>query len=209
MCSPSPTTPPWLFDLEGTVLGFPDNSRTKVKYLALEVEQEQMIVILPKELRHPQRLNLQPGDRVRCIGRSRLDTKAKAIELKAYQIFSLPGVTVPQGQVPLRLQQTVVESDPLVSPSDKAKKPLKILICQKSGCQKRGGRVLVDALEKLLIDRNLQDKVTIKYTGCQKRCSKAPTLTMPDGRRYDQVNLKSLANLFDEYFHEIAQPVFP
>ncbi len=209
MYSPSPTTQPWLFDLEGTVLGFPDNSRTKVKYLALEVEQEQMTVILPKELRHPQRLNLQPGDRVRCIGRSRLDTKAKAIELRAYQIFSLPGLIVPQGQESLFLEETAVESHTGVHSSEKSKKPLKILVCRKSGCQKRGGRGLVDALEKLLIDRNLQDKVTIKYTGCQKRCSKAPTLTMPDGRRYDQVNLKSLANLFDEYFHEIAKPVFP
>ena len=63
----TPTQPPWLFDLEGTVLNFLDNTRNRIKYLTLEVEQEQMTVILPKELAHRQPLNFQPGDRIRCI----------------------------------------------------------------------------------------------------------------------------------------------
>lgn len=201
-------TPPWIFDLEGTVLGFPGNKRTKIKYLALEVEQEQMTVILPKELRHPHRLNLQPGDRVRCIGRSRLDEDAKTVELRAYQIFSLPAAS---GSIALMPELTLASrekttGEPLAQTSQGkrptgSKKPFKILVCRKSGCQKRGGRALNVALEQALRDRGLQDQVTIEYTGCQKRCAEAPTITlMPGKHRYDRVSLQNLSALLDEHF---------
>lgn len=85
--------PPWLFDLEGTVLDFLSTNRTTnrttINYLTLEVDQECMTIILPKTLQRRQPLDFQPGDRIRCIGHSRLNNKAKAIELTAYQICAL------------------------------------------------------------------------------------------------------------------------
>ena len=85
MISTSPPLP-WIFDLEGTILGFLGKNPFKLKYLTLEVEQETMTVTLPKQL-HSHGLKLQPGDRVRCIGCSRLNFTDKTIELEAFQIL--------------------------------------------------------------------------------------------------------------------------
>ncbi|MEO1402988.1 MAG: hypothetical protein AAFV72_17310, partial [Cyanobacteria bacterium J06635_1] len=83
--------PPRMFTLEGTFLGYLGKSPNKVKSIVLEVEQEQIFIKLPKELRATlQEYHLQPGHRVRCIGRTQIDLKAGVIKLKAYQLFPLP-----------------------------------------------------------------------------------------------------------------------
>lgn len=217
MCNSSQRLP-WIFDLEGTFTGFVGNEQargsakmstqskalTKVKYIALETDQEQLVITLPKELRHRERLNLRPGDRLRCIGRSQLDWKSKQVELNAYQIFCLssaPDLTTPPFTFTLLIQS---DSSPPIAPIQPLKKAFKILICRKSRCQKRGGRELIAALNQALGDRQLLDQVTIEYTGCQKRCSKAPTLViMPGHYRYDHVSLKTLTTLLDEHFYRV------
>jgi hypothetical protein len=82
--------PPWMFNLEGTFLGFLGNNFNKPKAIVLEVEQEKMAIKLPKDLRGPLGQFLRPGDRLRCIGRSQIDFKTGVIKLKAYQLFSSP-----------------------------------------------------------------------------------------------------------------------
>ena len=184
-----------MFDLEGIFLGFPERHPAKVKYLALEVDRERLTITLPKELRHPMRLNLQPGDRVRCVGRSRVNHKEQMVELKAYQIFSLPLTQEPSTRTPA----TPLPED-LVSTSA-TPLPFKILICCKPNCQKQGGRALVAALKRNLTERNLCDRVTIEYTGCQKRCSHPPSFNIVCGDcHYDRISLKDLYALLDEYF---------
>lgn len=199
-------TPSWLFHLEGTVVGFLDEtspsglnspqncsrsrSARKPKAIVLDVEQEQLAIKLPKDLRSSLHQTLQPGDRVRCIGCSQLDPKTHVIKLKAYQfmdIQSAPDSVPPSPAIP---------ATPY-SPQKRAK----IQICRKSGCQKRGGRQMVAALEQLLHDHQLQDRVEIQYTGCQDRCSKAPNLTIMPGRhQYNRLSLNSLAQVIKSHF---------
>ncbi|MBE9113820.1 (2Fe-2S) ferredoxin domain-containing protein, partial [Nodosilinea sp. LEGE 07298] len=77
---------------------------------------------------------------------------------------------------------------------------LKIQVCRKSGCQKRGGKQLVVALEQALRDRNLQTQVEIQYTGCQKHCSEAPTFTVSPGHhRYSRVQPSRLPAILDRH----------
>lgn len=186
---------PWMFDLEGIFLGFPDSHLTKVKYLTLEVDRERLTVTLPKELRHPMRLNLQPGDRVRCVGRSRLNHKAQTVELKAYQVFPMPLANRVAAGI-----STVSLSDSFIA-NTTAQLPFKISVCCKPNCQKQGGRALVAALERNLTERNLRDRVTIEYTGCQKRCSHPPSFNIMCGDcLYDRISFKDLHALLDEYF---------
>jgi len=183
-----PPKPPWMFDLSGTFLEFWGNAPAKAKYVALAVEADVMIIKVPKELRYYLRSQLHPGDRLRCIGRSQLDFKAGVIQLKAYQVLSLPATAA-----------AAIPQTP--SPAVKQPKRSKILICHKSGCQKRGGRQVAAALETLLHDHHLQDHVEIHYTGCQKRCAKAPNLTvMPGKHHYDRLTLTSLTDLIDAHF---------
>ena len=188
-------TPPWTFDLEGIFLGFADRHPAKVKYLALEVDRERLTVTLPKELRHPMRLNLQPGDRVRCVGRSRLNHKAQMVELKAYQVFPLPLAN----EAAARTSAMSLPNG--FAATTAAQQQFKILVCCKPNCQKQGGRALVAALERALAERNLRDRVTVEYTGCQSRCSQPPAFNIICGDcLYDRISFKDLYALLDEYF---------
>ena len=193
-------TPSWLFNLEGTFLKFMGKDLDKPKSIVVEVEQEQMAIQLPKALRTTVRGHLQPGDRVHCVGRSQIDFADGIIKLQAYQLFPLSPVNgkpvaLPPAAAPLPLPAVQGVAAVL------EKKPAKILICQKSGCQKRGGRQLVAALERVLRERQLQGQVKIQYTSCQKRCSKAPNLTiMPGKHHYDRLRPENLSALVEEHF---------
>ncbi|MEO0985308.1 MAG: (2Fe-2S) ferredoxin domain-containing protein [Cyanobacteria bacterium J06639_14] len=197
-----------IFNLEGTLLGFLGGDFGKPKSIILEVEEEQIVIKLPKELRPSIQRWVKVGDRLQCVGRSRIDFKAGVIKLKAYQVFYPP-----QSEAASPVTAPAVATHPSVKRDACAKacntdrlptsgqKPAKILICQKSGCQKRGGRQIVAALQQVLQDYQLQDQVEIRYTGCQKRCSKSPTLTiMPGKHSYDRLNPKDLSALITEHF---------
>lgn len=196
MCPPKPL-PPGMFDLEGLFLGFSGQHPTRAKYILLAVEHEQMAIKVPKEMRYYLRAHLKMGDRIRCIGRSQVDFKSGVIKLNAYQLFPLASpCTDPCTDVEVGISGEAAV--PVASPRQRR---AKILLCRKSGCQKRGGRQLAAALEQALRERQLQDRVDIEYTGCQKRCSEAPNFTiMPGKHRYDRVSLQSLNTLLDRHF---------
>lgn len=80
--------PSWLFNLEGTLLGFLDSSLDQTQSILLEVEQEAMAIRLPKSLWLSLRRRMKPGDRVCCIGRSEWDSQNGMIYLSAYQLFT-------------------------------------------------------------------------------------------------------------------------
>ena len=207
---PNQPLPPWMFDLDGTFLGFLGKHPSKPKSAVLEVDGEQMTVKLPKALRHSlRRQQFVPGDRVRCIGRSQVDFDARVIKLKAYYFLPL---SPQKDSRPLHLVTTAPDisqfstTEPRLTKTkgclaSLGQKRAKILVCRKSGCKKRGGHQLVAAVERILKEQQLQDRVEIQYTGCQKRCSRAPSLTvMPGKHHYDRLNLKSLPALLEEQF---------
>lgn len=203
-----PLLPARMFNLEGTFLGFLGDDTQKPKSIILEVEQEQMPIKLPKELRAFARSSLKVGDRLRCVGSSQVNFKAGVIKLKAYQVFFLsPNEASVTPTARPMAQSTDVEialqplSNAQMAAPSTGQKRSKILVCRKSGCQKRGGRQMVEALERILEAYQLQDQVEIHYTGCQKRCSKAPTLTViPSKHCYEKINAKDLTALIEEHF---------
>lgn len=179
---------PWMFNVEGIFLGLLGEPPEKVTAIAVEVDQEEMAIALPKKLQCAvkdavRRHTLQLGDRVRCIGRSQLNFSAGVIQLKAYCLFT-----------DTRQTQQAIEPQPV-------RKKDKIMVCHKSGCKKRGGRQLVATLERTLREQHLEDRVDIQYTGCQKRCSKAPGLViMPGKHRYDGLSPKDVPALIKKHF---------
>ena len=84
-----PQTPPWMFNLEGTILGFSGKKPHKPKAIILEVEQEQLSIKLPKQLRQALYGRIGVGDRICCVGRSQIQGKTGAIILEASLVFSL------------------------------------------------------------------------------------------------------------------------
>ncbi len=193
---------PWMFNLEGTVLGFSGKDPDKPKSLILEIDQEPMPIKLPKKLRISLPDRLQPGDRINCIGRSQIDFDTGVIKLEAMLLFSLPPTS--DESLPVHSPSSIA-----LASSPKSRRALhppklkkaKILVCKKSGCKKRGEFQLVETLKRVLQDHQLQDQVEIQYSGCQKRCSKAPSLTiMPGKHRYERLTPKNLPAIVQEHF---------
>jgi (2Fe-2S) ferredoxin len=187
------------FNFEGQFLGFVSHDG-KLKYLHLRVLSEEMHIKIPKALRIAVGLSLQPGESIRVTGISKLDRHAHEPKLKATQIIPLTD----------RCTQIVPEtpSTPVSSVTDESKiKPkIKVLVCQKSGCLKKGGKGLCEALAEILRDRNLEQYVTIQRTGCVKRCSAAPNLViMPGNQRYKEVSHKTLPQIADAIAQSLAR----
>lgn len=176
------------FDFEGQFLGFGHHDGT-LKYLRLKVLSEEIQVKLPKAMRAAEELPFQRGDSLRITGSGKLDRQTHKLKLKAAQITPLPLCSPIEPSTSANLPTATTQRS-------KLKPNIKVLVCQKSGCLKRGGKGLCKALDQILRDRHLQPYVTIKPTGCLKRCSAAPNLVIqPGNQRYTDVRPKSLPQI--------------
>ncbi|BAY10390.1 (2Fe-2S) ferredoxin domain-containing protein [Calothrix sp. NIES-2098] len=165
-------------NLEGKFLGFVGDEG-KFKYLRLAIPAGNLQVKVPKELRGSLGSTLVPGEHIRVDGISQLNPHTGKIKFKAFRVKAT-------GVCPIEN----------LSPQTKAK----IMVCQKSGCVKRGGKGLLSELEKTLCDRGLIDKVTIEHTGCQKRCSSAPNCVVRIGKKqYKKMHPEAIASLLENH----------
>jgi (2Fe-2S) ferredoxin len=166
------------FHLDGQFLGFTGDKPGKLKYLRLTTEAGDFQIKIPKEYRVALRLTLAPGELIRVLGVRKFNPFKSELKLTAHQVMQL-GVCPNQKICP-------------------APTKAKILVCQKSGCIKRGGKKLLSELENILQARGLQDKATIKCTGCLKRCSKAPNVVVQHGKKeYRQLRPEAIASLLE------------
>lgn len=176
------------FNFEGQFLDFVKHDG-KLKYLRLKVLSEEIQIKIPKTMRITVGLTLQPGEPIWVKGIGKLDQDAHELKLKATQIIPLTerASTVPTSATrSLRMHQ----------PKSQIKPKIKVLVCKKSGCLKRGGKGLCEALDQTLCDHRLEEHVTIERTGCLKRCSSAPNLViMPGNQRYTEVRPKILPQI--------------
>lgn len=90
-----------------------------------------------------------------------------------------------------------------------AKNKETILVCQKSDCMKRGGKAVCQALEAALSNRGLEDQVTIKGTGCMKKCKAGPNIVMPDKTRYSRIPSTQVPAIMDKHFADIREEEQP
>jgi len=175
------------FELEGQLLSFVIKDGYKVKYLHLATVNGDYTVKLCKEIRRSLLPTVATGDWLSVSGWQAQCYKTGQIKFKADQVRT----TAPNSTEP----QPIVESPALTLLS-----PQVILICQKSDCCKRGGRAVSEALQEVLSDRNLGSQVTLKPTGCMKRCKVGPNIVMPDKTRYSQVCPADLPTILDQHF---------
>ncbi|HEY9825791.1 MAG TPA: (2Fe-2S) ferredoxin domain-containing protein [Stenomitos sp.] len=183
------------FDIEGHFLGF-EREGYKVKYLHIGLANEQFRVKVPKHLRLGLQAGLALDAPIRVGGHGKFDPLKGQMKLKAQQVQIQPQ------EVPECSAQAIATA-PCCPLAAVAAPRLKILLCHKSGCQKRGGRQVSRTLEATLRDRNLANQVTVQYTGCQKRCSSAPSLMVLPGKHlYKKVAPQQVPSLIDKHFGE-------
>lgn len=155
------------FRIQGRFLGFVSDEFGKLKYLRLAVETGELKIKTTKESRPFLMRVLKPNDQIVVAGTKKLDKHTGQIKLKADQVNKLP----------LDSEQFISHCQMLPQ-----ERKAKIMVCQKSGCLKRGGKKLLSSLETALCDRGLQNQVTIERTGCLKRCSQAPNMVLMPGK---------------------------
>ncbi|MEH2326074.1 MAG: (2Fe-2S) ferredoxin domain-containing protein [Nostoc sp.] len=169
-------------NLEGKLLGFVGGESGKYKYLQLSIPSGNVEIKLSKDLRRSLSSSLVPGQQIRVCGYSKLDSRTSEIKIKAYQVTPVDGC---QNQG--------------LSPQTKPR----IMVCQKGGCLKRGGKGLLSELEKTLCDRGLLDKVTIEHTSCQKCCGSAPNCVLQLGKKkYKNIHPEAIASLLESHLTE-------
>jgi (2Fe-2S) ferredoxin len=194
------------FDIEGEFLGFADNHPQKFKHLQFALtkcNQEAALtagnlkIKLPKELRKALSLSLTPGAHIRIRGYSKLHTCTGEIKLNAYDV------------TPLRV--CPINKSPLPTPNNRLNEcssKAKILVCQGSGCRKRGAKELLSKIEKTLSKTKLsqqrmcevRNQVKIQSTGCLKKCSKAPNCIVKVGnKKYSQVKPTDIVSLIEDH----------
>lgn len=172
------------FTLEGWFLSLVRKENGKVKYIRIAKGEGEYWVKPSKELGNDIGLDWIPGTWLQVYGQRKLDLKTGKLKLKAQRITS----AVPS------VQEKVVS----------AAKPVKkatVLVCQKSGCMKRGGTAVCQALQQALCDRGLENEVTIKPTGCLKECKAGPNIVvMPDKTRYSRIQADEIPEVIDKHF---------
>ncbi len=169
------------FSIEGRFLGFEEEF--KPKKLVVATSEGECTIKLAKSLRYGFQLNLISGDWLQISGEKQIDSNGK-VKLKAEQIIS-----------------STVSQDAIALPIPGDKNNASILVCQKSGCMKRGGKEACQAMQTALKIRGLSEQVSIKGTGCLKDCKAGPTIVMmPDKKRYTKVQAAQIPALIDKHF---------
>lgn len=177
------------FTLEGQISNFILKHDYWLKYLQIQIDGIDYRIKPSSELRETLPPDLAIGDRVRVSGwGQRKQTGQLKLQADVLEVITPEKAAAPNAQ-------------PIPSPVTKSVKPkAKVLVCQKSGCMKRGGSAVCAALEQTLRDRDLADQVTIQGTGCMDRCKAGPNLVfMPDRARYSRVNAHDIAALVDQH----------
>jgi (2Fe-2S) ferredoxin len=190
------------FSLEGRFLSFLLEDGYKIKYLSIATAEGERSIKLSKEARASVRGVLTPGEWIRVSGEQSVDLETEVVKYKAFLINqSIPG----QSSTAIAERSTV----PMIRESSvekpKTKRPVTILMCQKSDCMKRGGKAVCQALQETLSDRGLQHQVIVKGTGCMKKCKAGPNLVMPDKTRYSRISAKEIPAMVDRHLQAAMQ----
>ncbi len=93
-----------------------------------------------------------------------------------------------------------IKKTPSISNQQPKPKKATILMCQKSDCMKRGGKEVCQALQSAIAQNGLEGEVTVKGTGCMKKCKQGPHVVMPDKTRYSRIHVSHVSIIMEKHF---------
>jgi NADH:ubiquinone oxidoreductase subunit E len=76
---------------------------------------------------------------------------------------------------------------------------IEVKICMGSSCFARGNKQNLELLEEFIDQYNLEDKVELKGSCCEARCSDGPNIQI-DGRNYQRVDQVLLLEILKQTF---------
>uniref|UniRef100_B8HWF1 (2Fe-2S) ferredoxin domain-containing protein n=1 Tax=Cyanothece sp. (strain PCC 7425 / ATCC 29141) TaxID=395961 RepID=B8HWF1_CYAP4 len=193
----SPTVRTSSFILEGQFLGFVLEG-SKLKYLRMALADSELEIKLSKQSRASLGTVIHPQDWIQVYGAEICDRHSQNCKLKAYQINRISSqVENHSASFPEVVQTTIdKEAETLIQNQHNSVSAFKILVCQKSGCQKKGAKQQQQRLKTALQERGLSDRVTFESTGCLGKCSMAPnTMLMPGKKRLSGMSTGAIVDL--------------
>ncbi|MBD1859153.1 MULTISPECIES: (2Fe-2S) ferredoxin domain-containing protein [Leptolyngbya] len=181
------------FCLEGQFLAFVVESG-KLKYLRMSSANEEIQIKLSKQVRAAlfrsieQSSPLRPLDLIQVTGKQSIDPKSGSVKLTAQQILRAN---------PNSEKLIEFKSDKSCPDKPCSDKPCyRVLVCQNSKCQRRGGRKQHRELETAIRDRELHTVATIERSDCLGKCSMAPNIMlMPGKKRLSGMEPNAIADL--------------
>lgn len=184
------------FRLEGKFIDFVIKDGYNLKGLLLHTAEGECYVKLAKHLRAAFDLRLAPGSWLQVVGSQKHDIKKDKVILKAERVMAVRSHIETVATV-----TSVIEPPAIKNTQEKiSKNKDTILVCHKSDCMKRGGKAVCQALEAALSHRGLEDQVSIKGTGCMKKCKAGPNIVMPDKTRYSRIPYTQVPAIMDKHF---------
>jgi (2Fe-2S) ferredoxin len=190
------------FAVQGQLLYCCVHPSGRVKAIQVEDSQGLQVVKLSKRVDWAPLLNLAPGDWVQVVGEQQVKANPLRIKRKAIAVIPVPTEDLPcqgpieqgNGRRPIVGHRACQLNCPGELPLPTA--PIKIGVCHKSSCCKRGANSVWKALEDSLRRQGLEDQVTLQRTKCLGKCNAGPAvLIMPSKTRYTQVNPKQVEAL--------------
>ena len=137
---------------------------------------------------------LQVGDWVKVSGNQTSESQASA-QTGQWTRFKVKAVK--RVSVPKKAEASSKKARKVTAPKGVAPK-IKVSVCQKSGCCKRGGKAMYEMLTRTVKKHQLDGRVRIKATGCLGKCSKGPNIVVNETRHH-HMHSKNVGNVLATY----------
>lgn len=194
------------FCLVGTVSNFILKNKGKVKKIELSTPQGKFWFKIPHKLHKKINCRLYPNAMLETRGRVKVYPKKAKFKLKLEHFEVLSDNPGPS---PFNLNFIESASENGIAPEansalkegNSTEQKGKILICKKSPCWERGGKLIHGKVKDELTEQGLKNNVSVKKTGCMGRCKSAPNLVvLPGNIRYKRFSHKNVNNLIETHF---------
>jgi NADH:ubiquinone oxidoreductase subunit E len=189
------------FSLVGQLEGYTLGKGGKIRHLLIETSQGVHSIKLDhlcriELLRNILNKSIQQGSWLAVAGWQKIDKKGAVKHLKAKEI-------APAGMETTFVPPVVTKPAFILAPEGHK---TKILVCQKSDCCKQGSARLQAAIESVIDDRNLGDRVCVKAVGCLKHCGKGPVMAIGK-ERYKAADMRDVERFLNERFAPAPEPI--
>lgn len=212
------------FGWVGKVSAFVPGEKSPVQYLSMQVvatdvgttpeidPAQEYAVSLSKSIRQMMLGYLAPDDWIRVVGKRKFDGKTGDWQWKAREIVKLSA-----DQIGDYRKSVEKSTDPdstrlgtgqpaLQKTSGKASGKTRVLICQKSSCQRRGSMAVCQAIERAIAQSNHPHDVILQATGCMKQCKSGPHVVLQSSNnKHKQRETKRYANITPKAAYKIIE----
>ena len=187
--------------LQGRYLKRNDDKARTFKTISLKTDDGIQTIRLPKMLRMVAQQELSPGDLIRVwvTPQAKKGKKSKKSMTKKGKKRSLEALQL----IPLSPKANVTLPTPKAKATEgkkAGKKQMRVQICQKKNCCKRGGTKLWEAFKQVSNNSQALPTFKLEAVGCLGGCNRGPNMRfLPDNVKHYHVKPKDGDRLLQQH----------